>query len=93
MGDEWEAGDSLQRQKRCRRGWRKVKEHAAMDEATVVTFMLVSFWTAVVHEHLACLLHRSCETAVLNKRNELQTVYLTFAQTGPFASMSPMFIN
>lgn len=29
--DEWEAGNSLQRQKRCRRGQRKVKEHARMD--------------------------------------------------------------
>lgn len=41
--DEWEAGDSMQGQKRCRRGWRQVKEHAGMDEATVVAFMLVSF--------------------------------------------------
>lgn len=41
--DEWEAGDTMQGQRRRRRGQRQVKEHAGMDEATVVTFMLVSF--------------------------------------------------
>lgn len=51
------------------------------------------FWTTVVHGHLACLMYRNCETTVLNKRNELQTMYLTLEQTGLSASVSPVLVN
>ena len=88
--DEWEAGDSMQREEQCRRGQGKVKEHARMDYAAVITLTLVSFGPQLSpsSEHSACLWHRSCETTALNKRNDF-----TLAQTGPFASMSPMLVN
>lgn len=44
---------------------------------TLTLVCLLESQLAPSNEHLACPSHRNCEAAILNKRNELQSMYFT----------------